>query len=62
MPSPHDHAAWYETFKKNVAKQKEKRAKWKEKKQNEPNDSSEGADKQSNMQKLVLNNNMKGIL
>eukprot|EP00957_Ditylum_brightwellii_P061012 4631238-Ditylum_brightwellii.AAC.1 len=62
MPSPHDHTAWYETFKKNVATRKEKRGKGKDKKQNEPNDSSEGADGQSNVQKLVLNDNMKAIL
>eukprot|EP00957_Ditylum_brightwellii_P124765 9510008-Ditylum_brightwellii.AAC.1 len=62
MPSPHYHAAWYEMFKKNVAKQKEKHGEGKEKKQNEPNDSSEGAGGQSSTQKLVLNDNMKAIL
>eukprot|EP00957_Ditylum_brightwellii_P194963 14853893-Ditylum_brightwellii.AAC.1 len=48
MPSLYDHDAWYETFKKNVAKQKEKHGKSKEDKQNQPNDSLEGANGQGN--------------
>eukprot|EP00957_Ditylum_brightwellii_P054685 4143207-Ditylum_brightwellii.AAC.2 len=62
MPSLHYLAAWYKTFKKNVAKQKEKRRKGKGNKQNQPNDSSEGTNGKSNTQKLVLNDNMKEIL
>eukprot|EP00957_Ditylum_brightwellii_P197019 15010043-Ditylum_brightwellii.AAC.1 len=59
MLSLHDHAAWYETFKKNATKGKGKHGKGKDNKQNQPNDSSEGAYGQSNVQKLVLNYNMK---
>eukprot|EP00957_Ditylum_brightwellii_P097764 7445372-Ditylum_brightwellii.AAC.1 len=62
MPSLHDHAAWYEMFKKNVAKQKEMRGKGKDNEQNQPNDSLGGANGQSDAQKLVLNDNMKAII
>eukprot|EP00957_Ditylum_brightwellii_P008657 656831-Ditylum_brightwellii.AAC.1 len=62
MSSLHDHAAWYKTFKKNVMKQKEKCVKGKDNKQNQPNDSLEDANGQTNAQKWVLNNNMKAIL
>eukprot|EP00957_Ditylum_brightwellii_P005728 436891-Ditylum_brightwellii.AAC.1 len=62
MPSLHDHAAWYETSKKNATKQKEKLGKGKANEQNQPNYSLEGANGQSNAQKLVLNNNVKAIL
>eukprot|EP00957_Ditylum_brightwellii_P193681 14749033-Ditylum_brightwellii.AAC.1 len=62
MLSPHDHAALFETFKKNVTRQKENHTKGKDDKQNQPNDSLEGTNGQSSTQKLVLNDNMKAIL